>query len=107
MSFFNKPKPIKLDRSRSLVAKPFVKHTPYGAKIQRDNYGSNWWAIRKEVFDRDEGVCQESGVRGKCGRPGVDVHHVIPLSRGGTTTKSNLITVCKEHHEAKHHHMRR
>lgn len=107
MSFLKPAKPIKLQRSRSLVAKPFVRHTAYGAKIQRDSYGPNWWDIRAEVFARDEGKCQDIGARGgKCGKPGSDVHHVVPLSRGGTTTKSNLITLCKDCHERRHKHMR-
>lgn len=74
-------------------------------KIRRDGYSNektSWWDIRKEVFARDGGKCQSRNSQGKCGKPGVDVHHVIPLSRGGTTTKSNLITVCKDCHDARH-----
>jgi len=81
------------------------------ARIQRDNYsnsstGTSWWSIRKEVFDRDGGRCRAIVGGRVCGRPGADVHHVLALSRGGTSTKANLITVCKDCHEARHSHMR-
>lgn len=77
------------------------------ARIKRDSYSNsttNWWDIRKEVFERDDKKCQ-SRIGGRaCLKPGVDVHHIIPLSRGGTTTKGNLITVCESCHQARHRH---
>lgn len=76
-------------------------------KIRRDGYSNantkvSWWDIRKEVFARDQGKCQDRSNGIKCGKPGKDVHHVIPLSRGGTTTKGNLITVCQDCHDRRH-----
>lgn len=105
MSFFKPVKPIKLDRPKSFTAKPFVRHSKgYGsARIVRDTYGPDWWAIRAEVFKRDQRKCQERGpVGGFCGKPGVDVHHVVPLQRGGTTTLGNLITLCAGCHQLRH-----
>ncbi len=76
-------------------------------RIRRDGYSNantkvSWWDIRKEVFKRDGGVCQARLGGTKCGKPGVDVHHIVPLSRGGTTTKTNLITLCKGCHDRRH-----
>ena len=76
-------------------------------KIRRDGYSNAntktlWWDIRKKVFDRDNGKCQARTASGTCGKPGNEVHHVIPLSRGGTTTLSNLITLCKACHDIRH-----
>ena len=74
-------------------------------RIRRDGYSNDktkWWDIRKEVFDRDGGKCQDRRGGVKCGAKGVDVHHIIPLSRGGTTSKANLITVCKACHDRRH-----
>lgn len=110
MSVFRPPKPIKLNKPLSLTSKPFVRNSKgYGsARIVRDRYGADWWSVRAEVVRRDKGLCQDVGSRGGiCGKPGVDVHHIIPLSRGGCTEKSNLILVCQEHHEARHKHMRK
>lgn len=81
------------------------------ARIVRDSYfnkslNQNWWDIRKRVFERDNGVC---GLRLRngtlCGAPAKDVHHIIPLSRGGTTTFSNLLAVCESCHRARHSHL--
>lgn len=109
MGAFSKPLKVKLPRSPLAVAKPFAKRNTYSGvtRIVRDNYGPDWWTIRNEVFKRDGGKCQEMVLGRKCGQKGVDVHHIVSLSRGGTTTKANLITVCKDHHEARHPHMRK
>ena len=86
--------------------RPRVKKRVSGsARIIRDSYSNDkvsWWTIRKEVFLRDNKKCQVHVGGRICGAPGVDVHHIISLSRGGTTTKANLITVCEEHHQARH-----
>jgi 5-methylcytosine-specific restriction endonuclease McrA len=76
-------------------------------KIRRDGYSNaqtktSWWEIRKQVFDRDGGICRSVNGGRICGKPGVDVHHIVPLGRGGTTTKGNLITLCKDCHESRH-----
>lgn len=94
-----------------IFTRPFVRKSATGsAKIVRDSYSNgktSWWDLRKKVFDRDGGKCQ--GMKGwnKCGAKAVDVHHIVPLSRGGTSTMSNLMSVCKECHDARHNHMKR
>jgi 5-methylcytosine-specific restriction endonuclease McrA len=86
--------------------RPFSKRSANGtARIQRDNYSNSqtdWWAIRKKVCDRDEGVCQSMVSGRKCGAPGKEVHHVTPLSRGGVTAMSNLILLCTNCHDMRH-----
>lgn len=88
--------------------RPTVRRNANGtARIKRDSYSNaqtDWWAIRKEVFERDGGKCQSRDSGRICLRPGVDVHHILSLARGGTTTKSNLVTLCEEHHQARHRH---
>jgi len=79
--------------------RPFVRRSASGtARIQRDGYSNNqvkWWDIRKEVMLRDKGRCI-------CGAKATEVHHIIALSRGGTTTKSNLISLCENCHDRRH-----
>jgi hypothetical protein len=55
------------------------------------------------VYERDNYTCQN------CGRPGgekrdveLHAHHIVPKSSGGTHSKSNLKTLCKDCHSAVH-----
>jgi 5-methylcytosine-specific restriction endonuclease McrA len=94
-----------------MFKKPFVRKSASGsARIVRDSYSNaktSWWDLRKRVVERDGGKCQATVGWNKCGAKAVDVHHIIPLSRGGTSTMGNLISLCKDCHEARHNHMRR
>ena len=49
---------------------------------------SVWWVMRQTVLERDDYTCLYCGRRG--GRLGLD--HLIPVSRGGTSELSNLVT---------------
>lgn len=91
-----------------------AKRSPYGvASIRRDSYSTingfnkknSWWELRNEVWKRDRGLCQ-SLINGKfCHRPGKEVHHIVPLTSGGTNTKSNLIVLCLDCHNRRHTHL--
>lgn len=93
---------------------PFIKRPSYrgGAsgvsKIVRESYSGqeSWWSIRKRVIERDNHCCRDCGVR-EDPKNGIyhDVHHIIELSQGGTTTMNNLKTQCKKCHEKKHVHL--
>lgn len=53
----------------------------------------DWQDIRKSVIRRDKGLCQpclKQGVR----TPGEQVHHVIPVRRGGDHELKNLVYIC-------------
>jgi 5-methylcytosine-specific restriction endonuclease McrA len=41
--------------------------------------------IRREILERDHGVCYFCGLAGA-----TDVHHIVPWSRGGTDEPANL-----------------
>ena len=72
--------------------------------IGGEDYGIEWDIIRAEILLRDGYQCQESD--GYC--CGVlHVHHITPLSKGGTNQAHNLITLCVFHHSMKHEHMKR
>lgn len=67
------------------------------------DYPSDWSTRRKEVLKRDRYTCQN------CGRKGGEInniqlhaHHIVPKSNGGTHSKSNLKTLCKDCHNAIH-----
>lgn len=54
---------------------------------------------KQRIRNRDNQKCQN------CGQKGVElhVHHVVPLSDGGSNDPSNLTTLCVECHNAIHH----
>jgi len=66
------------------------------------SYPANWSEIRRRVLDRDGHKCAN------CGRSDLElhVHHIVPLSRGGTSNPSNLKTLCEGCHKLIHPHMR-
>ncbi len=67
------------------------------------DYGNNWDLLRDHILQRDNHECQEQD--GCCNGP-LQVHHKIPLSKGGTNASMNLMTLCRYHHCLKHEHMR-
>lgn len=67
------------------------------------DYGVNWEQLRDVVLTRDGYACQKAD--GLCQGP-LQIHHIVPLSRGGPNDMDNLITLCLYHHCAKHPHMR-
>lgn len=74
-------------------------------KLNRPSYSTsttNWYDIRAEVLVRDKRKCQHRGCEATSG---LEVHHIIPLSRGGRSVKTNLITLCEHHHETRHDHL--
>ncbi|HUU15699.1 MAG TPA: HNH endonuclease [Sedimentisphaerales bacterium] len=70
--------------------------------IKPEDYGTNWISIRDTVLTRDCYECKEED--GRCFGP-LQIHHVTPLSKGGTNESKNLITLCLYHHSQKHKHM--
>lgn len=64
-------------------------------------YPDNWDQLRGAALARDDYRC------GNCGSTvGLMVHHIVPLSKGGTNSLSNLRTLCEECHKKLHPHMR-
>lgn len=50
-------------------------------------------ALRFEILERDNFTCQYCGHKDITKRT-LEVDHIIPVSKGGPTTKDNLITAC-------------
>jgi len=67
------------------------------------DYPSDWETRRKDVYQRDGYKCQNCGRNGgPQSRAELHAHHIVPKSKGGTHQRSNLITVCKDCHNAIH-----
>jgi 5-methylcytosine-specific restriction endonuclease McrA len=53
-------------------------------------------AVRRAVWDRDDGRCAFFGTNGRCSERGfLEFHHVVPFARGGPTTAANLQLRCR------------
>lgn len=95
---------LSLDfRQISEFERQYTAYIKYGNG--QGGYPPNWEEISREVRERDGYRCTHAG----CGETSLalHVHHVIPLSRGGSNALSNLATLCEKHHASKHMHMRR
>ena len=54
---------------------------------------ARWERTRQAVFRRDNQRCLE------CGKPGFEVHHLIPLDENGAEyDMDNLACYCRTHH---------
>jgi len=93
----SKAKPTSLSK----VARPVQKNSAPVARQARSPIPA---AIRHQVMLRDRGECQGKTAQGtRCGcRQWTDIHHVRPLSIGGTHKPDNLVTLCRSHHREVH-----
>jgi len=64
-------------------------------------YPADWDEIRKRILERDSFTCCNCQATNTI----LHVHHVVPLTRGGTSIDSNLITLCEDCHKFIHPHM--
>lgn len=81
--------------------------------IKRDSYftvnGMNtrtgWYDLQKAVAKRSGGRCESYRSGTRCASAAREVHHIVPLSRGGPNVISNLIHLCLQCHNARHNHL--
>ncbi len=66
-------------------------------KIRRSTYPDDWFDLSNKVKRRDNFACVICG-----SRDGLQVHHIIPLTRNGTNSQANLITLCSKCHKRRH-----
>lgn len=88
---------------------PYVrKHQSGTVRIKRDTYNTNqygmeqksqWYRTADRIRKRDNNTCIW------CKSPATEVHHIVPLSRGGLTTDSNLACICTRCHDKRHSHL--
>ena len=60
-----------------------------------------WARVRRQVLARDGHRCQ------RCGEPGaLEVHHKLPVEKGGGHELENLVTLCVKCHVSLHRNER-
>ena len=63
--------------------------------------------VRQEAERRAKGACGDCGYPAPfltpAGRPFLEVHHILPLSRGGLDVIENVIALCPNCHRRRHH----
>jgi 5-methylcytosine-specific restriction endonuclease McrA len=60
--------------------------------VENGRLGWQEWAIvRLAVFERDDYTCRYCGVSGVK----LECDHIMPISRGGSNDRSNLVTACQ------------
>ena len=64
------------------------------------DYPPDWEERRDEVISKAKNRCQECKTKDPI--PGIHVHHIKFLGRGGSNKISNLLALCERCHEKKH-----
>lgn len=63
-------------------------------------YGSTWQRVRKR-YAAAHPLCEMCLKEGRY-TPVEEVHHILPVSRGGTNAESNLMSLCRSCHTKIH-----
>ena len=65
-------------------------------RLHRQRYGLKWKRIR-DRFISTHPLCEKCKEQGRL-TPAEEVHHILPLSCGGTNDEENLMSLCKSCH---------
>lgn len=86
------------DEHKGLVAKSYNKYSrsPDHAK----KYGKSWRKVR-ERYVKKHPLCEKCLKEGRY-VPVKEVHHILPISKGGTNEESNLMSLCRSCHNKIH-----
>lgn len=80
------------------------------AKIQgrksrdKEAYGSDWSILSRNVRESSNWTCSKCRQNFSSARHTLHSHHIIPLSKGGSNTFSNLTSLCISCHKEEHGH---
>ena len=89
------------EEHKSLAAKEYNKYrrSPDHAR----KYGREWKRVR-DRYVRKHPLCERCLKEGRM-TPVEEVHHILPVNRGGTNDESNLMSVCKSCHNKIHNEL--
>ena len=66
-------------------------------------YGRAWKRIRDKYVSQHP-LCERCLQEGRM-TPVQEVHHILPVSKGGRHTQDNLMSLCKSCHNKIHHEL--
>jgi len=66
-------------------------------------YGKTWRQMRDKYLARHP-LCEMCLKDGRL-TPTEEVHHILPISQGGTHARSNLMSLCQSCHTKIHHNL--
>ena len=89
------------EEHKALVNKQYDSYTR--SPDHHRTYGSKWQKIRAR-YVKEHPFCEECLKEGVL-TPVEEVHHILPVSRGGTHETSNLMSLCQSHHNKIHHEL--
>jgi len=75
---------------------------------KRSFRGNDWETLRKEIYKRDNYICQDCGIKCQSKRDYknsdsiIQCHHIENYKKGHNNKKSNLITLCLKCHLKRH-----
>ncbi len=101
LKFYIERKDPVAKAERAAERPPKKKSNLARAKFKRKPLSA---AAEHAVNARDKRCCQHVLPNGeKCGsKMWIDIHHITPVSKGGTDSPENLITLCGQHHRQHH-----
>ena len=67
----------------------------------KGKYGRAWKRIR-DSYIKEHPLCEKCLGEGKV-TLAAEVHHILPVSRGGTHSRDNLMALCQSCHNKIHH----
>lgn len=78
--------------------------SPGAAAEMRATHGArlryHWYELKEFVIARDENTCQICGRQGD--RRTLQIHHIVPIQWGGSSSPDNLATLCPACHHRLH-----
>jgi 5-methylcytosine-specific restriction endonuclease McrA len=92
----------ELECARDGCTSTFVpKNAQHGfcsPKCRRAARGAGWRFVREAALRRDKDTCQDCAAE-DCP---LEVHHIIALCKGGSNKLTNLVSLCRGCHKARH-----
>lgn len=67
-------------------------------------YGDKWQTLSSTVREQANWFCSKCGQDMSQSKHLLHSHHIIPLSKGGSNSVSNLQALCKKCHNEEHNH---
>lgn len=102
MSHYKKYNSYGVVQLRKTPSRRYNKSGVVRIRRGKEAYTDRWREISRKIKKRDGYRCTKCGSKND-----LEVHHIIPISRGGKTVEINLTTLCGFCHskQPRHNHL--